>query len=497
MYYVFPHKLRWVLLSAASYYFYMSWEPAYVILLAVSTLSSYLFARGMGSTPSSKRKKLYLWLTVGVNLGILLVFKYFNFFRETMDRVLHSLGFSNPLPVLNVLLPVGISFYTFQVLSYIIDVYRGDKEPEKHPGIYAAYVSFFPQLVAGPIERSTRFLPQFFEKHRFRFDLFADGMRLLIWGFFKKLLIADNLGRVVDTVYNNPGKFEGIHFIVATVCFAFQVFCDFSGYSDIAVGAARVMGFRLMTNFNRPYHAKTVSEFWTRWHISLSTWLRDYLFLPTAYALMRKTKRPAVLKVKTETWGYIGGMAVTMFLGGLWHGAGWTFVLWGLLHAVYLIFGHTTKKIRRGLVRASGIKRVPALYNLLRTAVTFTLVSFAWIFFRARDISDALYIVTHIFSGLTAFISGAFDFIAGLTGHTLAGFLFKNELGLPYLNILIVSAAVLVMEAAHLAQKKRPCIAAVIKTRPLWIRWGVYYTLIFWTLVFGNFNEQAFIYFQF
>ena len=280
IYFCIPHKYRWILLLFASYYFYMSWKAEYVILILISTIIDYFVAIKISREDNEKMRKIYLLLSIITNIGLLISFKYLNFISSSVSEFLQLFSIQFSPIILDVLLPVGISFYTFQTLSYTIDVYRRRIKPERHFGIFAVYVSFFPQLVAGPIERGKNLLPQFLEKHYFDYIRVTNGLKLMLWGFFKKIVIADRLAVVVNAVYNNPTEFTGAPLILATVFFAFQIYCDFSGYSDIAIGTAQVMGYNLMDNFKRPYFAGSISEFWQRWHISLSTWFRDYLYIP-------------------------------------------------------------------------------------------------------------------------------------------------------------------------------------------------------------------------
>ncbi|MFC1785350.1 MBOAT family O-acyltransferase, partial [Candidatus Neomarinimicrobiota bacterium] len=273
-YFLLPHRFRWMLLLVASYYFYMCWKAEYLLLILGSTIVDYIVAIQMSRQSTKAKKKLYLILSLAVNLGLLFGFKYFNFFSDSFRTIFDQFNVLYNVPTFKVLLPVGISFYTFQTLSYTIDVYRGKREPEKHLGIFALYVAFFPQLVAGPIERSTRLLPQLVKKYNFDYNRVTDGLKLMLWGFFKKVVIADRVAVIVNQVYNNPNDAAGLPLLIGTYLFAFQIYCDFSGYSDIAIGAAKVFGIDLMQNFRRPYFAKSIREFWQRWHISLSTWFR-------------------------------------------------------------------------------------------------------------------------------------------------------------------------------------------------------------------------------
>ncbi|MBN1646259.1 MBOAT family protein [Candidatus Woesearchaeota archaeon] len=464
IYFTTPHKYRWILLLISSYYFYMSWKAEYIILIMISTVIDYIAGRKIHKSRSKKRKKYFLTLSILTNIGLLFAFKYFNFFSESLRQLLAQ--FSIPLnPItLKVLLPVGISFYTFQTLSYTIDVYRGKIKPEKHLGIFAVYVSFFPQLVAGPIERAKNLLPQFFEKHYFEYKSVTDGLKLMLWGFFKKVVIADRLSVIINNVYNNPVDFTGFSLIIATIFFAFQIYCDFSGYSDIAIGSAQIMGFKLMDNFRRPYFSRSISEFWKRWHISLSTWFRDYLYIPLGGN-----------RVSIPRW-YLN-LFLVFLISGLWHGANWTFVIWGALHGIYLITGILTHNITSKLVQKTYLSRLPKVHNIMRIGLTFVLVNIGWIFFRANSLSDAWYILTHLFSGLSFSFKGV-------------------ELGVGWDSIIIAIAAILFMETVHIMQEHFR-MREFMSNKPIWIRWPIYIILLWLILFFGMFNETQFIYFQF
>ena len=318
------------------------------------------------------------------NLGLLFFFKYFNFFGGAINGIFDRFNIFYDIPAYNFLLPVGISFYTFQTLSYTIDIYKRKQEPEYHFGRFALFVSFFPQLVAGPIERSVNLLPQFRKEIDFDYERVKNGVMLMGWGFFKKIVIADRLAEYVNIVYNNPADFEGIPNIIATFFFTFQIYCDFSGYSDIAIGAAMIMGYRLMTNFRRPYFSMNIREFWSRWHISLSTWFRDYVYIPLGGNRVVK-------------WRWYYNLFITFLVSGLWHGANWTFVIWGAIHGFYLIFAIWTEKYREGFNRWIGLQKYPALYKFVQVFVTFVLVYVSWIFFRANNVSEALFILKNHF----------------------------------------------------------------------------------------------------
>jgi D-alanyl-lipoteichoic acid acyltransferase DltB (MBOAT superfamily) len=464
LFFVIPHKFRWLLLLAASYYFYMCWKPEYIFLIIASTLIDYYAGLKMGAVESVRRKKKFLLLSLVSNLTLLFSFKYFNFFNNSARELFDRFNIFYDIPAFDILLPVGISFYTFQTLSYSIDIYRGHKEPEKHLGIFALYVAFFPQLVAGPIERSTRLLPQFFEKKSFDYQRVTDGLKLMLWGFFKKVVIADRLAFYVNEVYNNPADFYGFHIILATYFFAFQIYCDFSGYSDIAIGAAQVMGYELMQNFRRPYFAKSISEFWKRWHISLSTWFRDYLYISLGGN-----------RVSIPRWYF--NLFIVFVISGLWHGANWTFILWGALHGFYLIFSILTKDIRLQLAGKLGRFYSENIQKFVKVFITFHLVLFAWIFFRANSISDAFTLLNNMFI---------------LSDQQLL----KLSLSLGWYELVIAVSAIMFLLIVHIMQRTI-AIRNFVSKKPVWVRFAIYYIIIFSILIFGQFKETEFIYFQF
>lgn len=467
LYFLIPYRHRWLLLLAASYYFYMAWKPVYIILIIFSTLIDYLAGIMMGRTDDKSKRKKYLILSLLSNLSLLFMFKYFNFFNDSAKTVFEYLNISFYLPQFKLLLPMGISFYTFQTLSYSIDVYKGVIKPEKHLGIFALYVTFFPQLVAGPIERSENLLPQFKEKHEFDYDLATNGLKLMAWGFFKKVVIADRVSPLVNLVYNNVTSYTGFPLILATIFFAFQIYCDFSGYSDIAIGSAQVMGFRLMENFKRPYLAKSIGEFWRRWHISLSTWFKDYIYIPLGGNRVIK-------------WRWYYNLFITFLISGLWHGANWTFVAWGALHGFYHIFSIITKDIRMKFVETIRLNKIPFFHKLIQIIITFSLVTFGWIFFRANSISDALYVITNMFKGS---FNNLYDQAINLGLDSFQ------------LNLAIISIGL--MEIIHLIQEKVGSIRVSLGKAPILVRWSLYLILVLWVIIFGSFGSQEFIYFQF
>lgn len=470
-YFAIPYKYRWMLLLAASYYFYMAWKPAYIILIIISTLIDYFAGIMMGRTEDKKKRKKYLMLSLVSNLGILFLFKYFNFFSSSIQSVAYYLNIPYAFPQFKLLLPMGISFYTFQTMSYSIDVYKGNMKPEKHLGIFALYVTFFPQLVAGPIERSENLLPQFREEHDFDYKLATDGLKLMAWGFFKKIVIADRVAVVVNQVYNNVDDYTGFPLVLATIFFAFQIYCDFSGYSDIAIGSANVMGYRLMTNFKRPYLSKSIPEFWKRWHISLSTWFKDYVYIPLGGNRVVK-------------WRWYYNLLITFLISGLWHGASWTFVAWGAVHGFYQVFSHVTADLRKKLSHISGLSKLGFVHKLLKIAITFCLVCFGWIFFRANSLSDAAYVIRHLFDNI-----GSIKSLDDIFTQSLGLGLDEFQLNVAYKSIGLLALVDIISEKAD--------IRGMLSRSPVLVRWSLYYILVLWIILLGTYGSQEFIYFQF
>jgi D-alanyl-lipoteichoic acid acyltransferase DltB (MBOAT superfamily) len=467
VYFVIPHGMRWIWLLAGSCYFYMAFVPVYILILGFTIVVDY-FAGILIENAAGKRRIVFLLLSLLANISVLSIFKYYNFIVGNLSWLLGCAGLKNHLPFLSILLPIGLSFHTFQAMSYTIEVYRGGHRAERHFGIYALYVMFFPQLVAGPIERPQNLLHQFREKHDLDYQRITSGLRLMTWGLFKKAVIADRLAIVVDTVYNKPQQHNSLSLITATVFFAFQIFCDFSGYSDMAIGAARILGFTLMKNFDKPYHSKSIQDFWKAWHISLSSWFRDYLYISLGGN-----------RVTIPRW-YLN-LFIVFLISGLWHGAKWTFVIWGALHGFYLIFGIVTRKIRKTIAGSFKLNRIPFLPVL----TTFALVTFAWIFFRAGDVKSALYIAKQIFAGLP-------DLVHKAVNHEPI----LEYLGLSNPGLVFSIALILFLEIVHFVQSKMD-IAALFIQKPAGFRWAVYCGTIGVIIFFGIFEERQFIYFQF
>lgn len=474
LYFLLPHKYRWVLLLAASAVFYMAFVPAYILILVFLVIVDYFLGIWLEKI-RPERKKVLLVVGIILNLGALAVFKYFDFFSANISALASFLDWNYSFKSLSLILPIGLSFFTLQSLGYIIEVYRGRQKAERHPGMLALFIMFYPQLLAGPIGRPQNLLHQFREKHYFEYQRVVGGLRLMLWGLFLKMVIADRLAIVVDRVYDNPIGQPGISLLVASIFFTFQIFCDFAGYSDIAIGAARVMGFDLMKNFNNPYSSQSISEFWKRWHISLSSWLRDYIYIPLGGSRVLK-------------WRYYYNLIIVFLISGLWHGAGWTFIIWGALHGFYLIFSDWSKEWREKFARLIRLGKFPGLYRQWKVAATFCLVAFAWIFFRANSLDDAFYIITHLFSGLDKIIDVNF----------LRYNLFvEGVIGLAKIEIVLVVFLILAMQAVYFIGGRENGLSKQFDKKPLWLRWSVYYVLILLIMFFGIFGERDFIYFQF
>ncbi len=467
LYYILPFRFRKFMLLAASWYFYMCWKPEFIVLLLLSTLVDYFCGLGIEKRRQAGRPAgAVLAVSLAMNLGLLFFFKYMNFFGQTLTNLCRAVSIPVSLPVLDIILPVGISFYTFQTLSYTIDVYRGKMAAERDFTTFALFVSFFPQLVAGPIEKASSLLPQLREERPFSYDSAAYGLKLMAWGFFKKLVIADRLATLlVDPVYENPSAYSGGAFLLATAAFAIQIYCDFGGYSDIARGCAKTMGIDLMVNFKAPYFAASLTEFWRRWHISLTGWFREYVYIPLGGN--RKGLGKKLLFV-----------AVTFFLSGLWHGAGWTFVAWGLLQAAYLDAEALLAARRKGRAQSPG-----PVGKALARLVTFALCSFSWIFFRANSMADALYIIRHTITGGRAPLSYVRDALSAvLPGKLLTA---------------VILFSLLLLFLFDWADERQDAIRTV-SSWPAWVRWPVYLTFLLLLLLFIPKESAApFIYFQF
>ncbi len=465
VYFLLPHKFRWIHLLVASCVFYMAFIPAYILILLFTILIDYV-AGIMIEKATLVHKKNFLILSIIANLGMLAFFKYFNFFIENINHLL--LGFhitTHEITYLNIILPIGLSFHTFQAMSYTIEVYKGNQKAERHLGIYALYVMFYPQLVAGPIERPQNLLQQFKEPHQFNSENLLTGLRLMLWGFFKKLVIADRLAIYVNTVYNHPSSYHYLNLIIATLFFTIQIYCDFSGYSDIAIGAAKTMGFHLMTNFNRPYFSKNIQEFWRRWHISLSTWFKDYLYITLG------GNRVNISRVYFN-------LALVFLISGFWHGANWTFIMWGALHTIYTLIYLIIQK--RTSIHQN--KTNHWIRNLFTTLFTFIVVAFAWIFFRANNIHQAITIVMHIF---TFYNDVKFKLIV-----------FDAEISNAEFGIISTTICVLMIVLMFAVEKKyKPALIEFNKAS--WADILFCSSVLLLVIILGVYNDNSFIYFQF
>ncbi|EMI16079.1 membrane bound o-acyl transferase mboat family protein [Rhodopirellula maiorica SM1] len=448
-------RVQNTLLLLSSYFFYGCWDWRFLCLIAISSAIDFVVGIQLGSTTHPRYRKRLLTLSIIANLGILGFFKYYGFFVDSFIAASEQLGFQAHPHTLQIILPVGISFYTFQSLSYTIDVYRRHVQPTRDWIAFFAYVSFFPQLVAGPIERAAHLLPQFLCKRTFNLAQAKDGLRQILWGLFKKVVIADNLAPLVDEIFVNYSDHNGVTLLLGVLYFAIQIYCDFSGYSDIAIGTARLFGFDLMQNFAYPYFSRDIGEFWRRWHISLSTWFRDYVYIPLGGS--RKVSKAH----------HLANLIVTFTVSGFWHGANWTFVVWGLLHGLYYLpLVMTGNHKRHHDIVATG-RWLPNLREFVQMGSTFALVLLAWVFFRADSVSHAISFISHM-----------------MTSPWRAPTLLK---GLPYLALLFTIEWV---------QRSMPH-ALQIEHMPVWVRWPAYYSLIVVMFLYGNTGHVPFIYFQF
>lgn len=455
LYYSLPHKFRWALLLLASSIFYMYFLPIYILILGFTICIDYYAGIFIAKSRGKKRKR-WLILSIIANVGVLAIFKYYNFLNDSLTSILGLFNYYNSIPFLKILLPVGLSFHTFQAMSYTIEVYWGNQEPEKHFGIYALYVMFYPQLVAGPIERPQNILHQFHEEKKFDYNHVTEGCKLILWGFIKKLVVADRLAIYTDAVYGNYEQHSGISMMIASFFFIFQIYCDFSGYSDIAIGSARIMGINLMTNFRRPFFAKSIQEVWQRWHISLTTWFRDYVYFP----LGGSRKGKLVL---------LRNMLIVFAVSGLWHGAGWTFVIWGLLNGTVLVLEQIFSPLLRRVHKFLGI-----FQNIARMFFTVSLFVAMAVFFRAPKISQS-------WEMLKAMIT------------LKPGRIYKGE---PPTAFGYCVFALVLLLSVEFIQEYYPKNELMHHKRT-GVRYGFYIFLITVLLMTGVFNGGQFVYFQF
>lgn len=452
-------KLQNALLVAASYFFYGWWDWRFLFLIAFSSFLDYGIGVALSNQENQQKRKYLLCISVVINLGFLGFFKYYNFFVDNFKQAFSFFGQEINTSTLHIILPVGISFYTFQTLSYTIDVYRKKLEPAKDIVSFLAFVSFFPQLVAGPIERATNLLPQFYTKRKFSYATAVNGLRQILWGFFKKLVIADNCAEYANLIFNNSDAYSGSTLVMGALFFTFQIYGDFSGYSDIAIGTSRLFGFNLMQNFAFPYFSRNIAEFWRRWHISLSTWFRDYLYIPLGGS-------------KGGVWFKIRNTFIIFIVSGFWHGANWTFIIWGFLNALYFLPLLLTKQNRNHLDTVAQNKLFPNLKEFLSMLFTFGLTVLAWIFFRANSVSHALHYIESMVSKA----------------------LFQIPAIRPF-NLLVLILFFMIIE--WLGREQQYAIEKLLGKKKRIVRWGFYMVILILIFIFSSAKEQQFIYFQF
>ncbi len=451
-------RVQNIFIVVASYIFYGWWDWRFLSLILLSTLVDFTVGFRLGNEENLSRRKLLLWTSIVVNIGVLGFFKYFNFFLENFTMAFSFFGSEIQASSLNIILPVGISFYTFQTLSYTIDIYRRKLDPTRDFIAFSAFVSFFPQLVAGPIERASHLLPQFFKKRSFDYSKAVDGMRQILWGLFKKIVIADNCAEYANLIFNNSEDYSGSTLVLGALFFAFQIYGDFSGYSDIAIGTARLFGFDLKRNFAFPYFSRDIAEFWRRWHISLSSWFRDYLYIPLGGS-------------RGGAWIKIRNTLIIFIVSGFWHGANWTFIVWGALNAIYFLPLLLTNTNRNNLETAAQGKILPSFKEFFSMVLTFGMTVFAWIFFRAEDLGHAIQYISKIFSRSV----------------------FSRPEEFP-LQVIVLTILFVLVE--WVGREEQFALARLGLKWNRIFRYAMYFILIFSLFWFGG-TEQQFIYFQF
>lgn len=467
--FVFKNKLKSqnLLIVIASYIFYGWWSKKFLVLILFSTVIDYSIGVFLKNEESLKRRKILLWISIIVNLGLLFFFKYYNFFLDNFVEAFSFLGVKINGSHLNIVLPVGISFYTFQTMSYTIDVYKRKLEPTSDFIAFTAFVSFFPQLVAGPIERATHLLPQFYSKRKFEYEKAVDGMRQILWGLFKKVVIADNCAEIANQVFNHSEQYSGLTLLIGAIAFTFQIYGDFSGYSDIAIGTSRLFGFDLMQNFRFPYFSRDIAEFWRRWHISLSTWFRDYIYIPLGGS-------------SGGTWMKVRNTFIIFIVSGFWHGANWTFIVWGALNALYFLPLLLANRNRNNIGLVAENSLLPSFKEFFQMTTTFLLTVLAWVFFRAENILHAKEYLISMIKGMT---------ISQYYFESIV--FFKESIGIEFTLILIVF---FIFE--WIGRKGLFALSSFNKVKSKYLRWSFYF-LIFGIIFWFSGEEQEFIYFQF
>jgi alginate O-acetyltransferase complex protein AlgI len=459
VYFLLNHKYRWMLLLAGSIIFYAFFNVYGILLFAGVIIFNYFSGIAI---EKADNKKTPLILSCIFNIGCLFLFKYFNFFNSNLTELLKIIGVDNPVPFFNFIMPVGISYYIFQAIGYNLDVSREMQSAERHFGIFAAYFSFFPKVAQGPVERTRNLIPQFYEKHDFNYARVVSGLQLMTWGLFKKVVIADRLALFVNPVYDHTTSYSGYILILAGLFYTFQLYADFSGYTDIALGAAEVLGFKMLKNFDRPFSSKSVTEFWKRWHISFSTWLMEYLYNPLS-----------ILKRNWGKWGMVYAIMITFTISGVWHGVGWMFLFWGVINGIALSYEVLTVKFRKKL-----FKKIPiGLNKNISWAITFLFLCFSFSFSRNNNLSDGFHFITHLFQNPSPQAD-------------------LYSLGLDHINFIVAVAAIIFMEIVQYYQSKGS-VREMISRRPVMVRWSIYCFAILAILNFGIFGTNSFIYIQF
>jgi len=476
LYFIIPQRYRWAVLLVSSYYFYLislSVNVLYVSILILATVTSYLAAILIYKAENRKKKKIIFLTGVIFFTGLLIVFKYLNFLNDNLRSLLGLFNLSFNFPIIKLAIPLGISFYTFQILSYLIDIYNSKTEPIRHFGYYAAGIAFFPKLLSGPIERSGNFYPQLLLKKEIEYKRISEGVKLFIWGLFKKAVIADRLFYAVNLVFNNPGEYYGFSVLFSIILLSIQIYSDFSGYTDMAIGISKIFGIKLSENFDRPYFSVSISEFWKKWHMSLSFWLRDYIFLPLAYSFTRKVMK-SKLKIKPEVISYIAGIVITMFICGIWHGAKWTFIIWGLLHGFYLAVGFLLKKRRKRLYKRFNIKS--SVQRSIGIILSFLFVSFAWIYFRVNSAGDSINLIYNLFNfSKSVNPAGLFEF--------------RTDFYVSIISVFILFA----VESIQSRRVKKGDDSSI----PSILNIPIILLLIISLFIFGKFEQLDFLYFSF
>lgn len=492
LYFIIPSRFQRTFLILASLLFCSYLIPWHTLLLFFIILLNFFSGKLIEDLKESK-SKVILYSIISIDVGILFIFKYFDFFNLGLSDFANLIGWNYSARTLNLILPLGISFYTFKNVCYNIEVHRQTIKAEGRFDVYFLYITIYPEMFAGPIDRPQNLLKQIVEWHTFEYVRVTNGLKLMAWGYFLKWVIADRLAPLVAKIYDHPRGNPIYGLSLATFYFAIQIYCDFAGYSNIAIGAGQVLGFDFCSNFKRPYFAKSISEFWSRWHISLTSWLRDYVFLPVAYKVLRILKNKTFMSVRPENWSYITATLTTMLIAGIWHGANWTFICWGMLIGIYLLFSFLTKNIRRKLWNFMRLDKSHLIQKIVRIGITFTLVSLAWVFFRANSLNDAIFIIQNLPASVYQFGKLLIDSMISFRLYAFVQCLSLGKNEMESYQIILFISVFFVIEVVE----RKVDIRDAISRRPLFIRWAIYIGLIVVILIYGRFETRQFIYQQF